>query len=186
MVFPDEGQLIQDLKIGDQAAVASWYRHAKPRLMAFFVKQIGNESDAQELVHDTYLSCLSALPLFRGESGLWSFMLSIARHELADFWRKRYAKKAIALLPFGQEFLESIGSRDPGQSTPDIEELLRTLPHEISELLQLKYIDGLSVKELARHYGLSFSAMQSKLYRAKEVFKQEYEQSSRQVGPVDQ
>lgn len=179
MVFLDEGQLIQNLKAGDQSAVATWYRHAKPKLMAFFVKQVGNESDAQELVHDTYLSCLSALPLFRGESGLWSFMLSIARHELADFWRKRYAKKAISLLPFGQEFLESIGSRDQSNQTSDLQELLRSLPQDISELLQLKYIDGLSVKELARHYGLSFTAMQSKLYRAKEVFKAEYEQSSR-------
>ena len=179
MVFPNESQLISDLKKGNQTAVATWYRQAKPKLTAFLAKQVGNESDAQELVHDTFLSCLSSLPLFRGESGLWSFMLSIARHEIADYWRKRYAKKAISLLPYGQELLDTVERPEVTDHTmQEIQELLHTLPGEIAELLQLKYVDGLSVKELAHHYGLSFPAMQSKLYRAKELFKQEYERNT--------
>ncbi len=183
MLFINEQELISQLKKGDSSAVSVWYSSSKTELLKFFLKRMGDESDAQELVHDTYLSCLSSLPLFRGESELWTFMLSIARHELSDYWRKKYAKKAIALLPYGHELLDSVRS-DEGEDAwlaghvSIISEILHGLPEEISELLQLKYVDGLSVKELAHHYGLSFAAMQSKLYRAKELFKQEYERTT--------
>lgn len=183
MVFKNEQDLIVQLKKGDSGAVSLWYSSAKADLLRFFIQRMGNEADAQELVHDTYLSCLSSLPLFRGESGLWTFMISIARHELSDYWRKRYAKKAIGLLPYGQELLESLSvdTKDHfamGATGSQVSQIMHCLPEEIGELLQLKYIDGLSVKELAAHYGLSFAAMQSKLHRAKELFKQEYERTT--------
>jgi RNA polymerase sigma-70 factor (ECF subfamily) len=145
-------------------------------LQRFFSNRVAHPSDAQELVQDTLLSCLSSLPLFRGEANFWGYMLSVARHELADYWRKKYAKRAISLLPFGQELLDSVERPVKGGNQEDeIVRLLERLPSDISELLQLKYIDGLSIKELATQYGLSFSAMQSRLYRAKEVFKAECE-----------
>ncbi|MEP7167334.1 MAG: RNA polymerase sigma factor [Candidatus Woesebacteria bacterium] len=178
MVFSNEAALIVALKSGESSMVSRWYEESKRALLAFFVHQVSNEADAQELVHDTYMSCLASLPLFRGESGLWSFMISIARHELADYWRKKYAKKAIAMLPFGQELLDTV-ERPQGSEpqTQEVQELLQNLPGDIAELLALKYIDGLSVKELAKKYKLSFAAMQSKLYRAKEVFKEQYERN---------
>ncbi len=183
MQFRNEQDLIVKLKAGESSSVNIWYATSKDELLAFFLKRMSSEADAQELVHDTYLSCLSSLPLFRGDSGLWTFMVSIARHELADYWRKRYAKKAIALLPFGQELLDSVeGDADEHSWVLDhgreISHILHQLPEEISELLQLKYVDGLSVKELATHYGLSFAAMQSKLHRAKAVFKEQYERTT--------
>lgn len=176
MQFSREAELIIALKAGESAAVTIWYQSSKQELLQFFLKRMSNESDAQELVHDTFLSCLSSLPLFRGESGLWTFMLSVARHELADYWRKRYAKKAISLLPFGSDLLGSIEGKEAPAG--EISELLEKLPQEISELLQLKYIDGKSVKELAIHYELSFTAMQSRLHRAKEAFKEIYERTT--------
>jgi len=177
MQFKNEQELITRLKAGDESAVSIWYSSSKDELLQFFLKRMSSEADAQELVHDTFLSCLSSLPLFRGESELWTFMLSVARHELADYWRKKYAKKAISMLPFGHEILESLS----GESSVDKSEMgpiLDQLPDEISEMLQLKYIDGKSVKELAVHYNLSFAAMQSKLHRAKELFKEIYERTT--------
>lgn len=173
MQFKNEQDLIDQLKKGDSTAVYLWYSSSKRELLQFFLTRMASEADAQELVHDTYLSCLSSLPLFRDESGLWTFMLSVARHELADYWRKKYAKRAIALLPYGHELLDSLCGEQV-QNHSEIGSILQKLPEEISEILQLKYIDGLSVKELATHYRLSFAAMQSRLHRAKELFKQEY------------
>lgn len=180
MQFLHEASLVKDLCAGDQQAVKRWYLASKDKLSGFFVRQVGSSEDAAELTQDTYISCLRALPLYRGQSSLYSWMLGIARHELADYWRKKYAKRAIALLPFGQELLETIGSKDKITGTSEIQDLLSNLPQEITELLQLKYIDGYSVKELAAHYGLSPAAMQSRIFRAKELFRQEYERQESQ------
>lgn len=178
MVFSEEQTLLVGLRLGDKRSVELWYTQAKVPLLRFFSNRVQHPSDAQELVHDTFLSTLSSLPLFRGKSNLWGFMLSVARHELADYWRKKYAKRAISLLPFGQELLDSVERPSNVEGTQaEMLELLERLPTEISELLQLKYIDGLSVKELSEQYGLSFTAMQSRLYRAKEIFKAECERA---------
>ncbi|HSW90103.1 MAG TPA: RNA polymerase sigma factor [Patescibacteria group bacterium] len=177
MVFPNEPDLIVRLKAGEKKAVEEWYRGSYPKLLSFFVKKTSNEHDAQELAHDTYLSCLSSLPLFRGQSGLFSWMLSIARHELADYWRKRYAKRMIKALPLGEEILKQI-SNPPAGEAGQVQNLLTQMPNDIAELLQLKYIDGYSVKDLAKKFGLSVVAMQSKLYRARMTFQEEFEKQS--------
>lgn len=176
MQFVNESNLITSLKLGDSKAVEMWYAQSKEKLLTFFLSQIPTPADAEELLHDTYLSCLAALPLFRGESGLWGWMLSIARHELADFWRKYYAKKAIRALPFGDELIERVGEVRSSQFIvhSEIQHILQILPTEVSELLQLKYVDGFTVKQLAKRFGTSVVAMQSKLYRAKEAFAKEY------------
>ncbi|MBP9700167.1 RNA polymerase sigma factor [Candidatus Woesebacteria bacterium] len=169
MTFPTEKELIERLKKGDESAVRQWYQGSVSKLLVFFHSKVQVSSDAEELVQDTFLSCLASLPLFRGTSGLYGFMLGIARHELADYWRKKYAKKAISALPFGEEILLSLAS-DHSPSHGDVHMILSSLPIEISEVLLLKYVDGYSVKQLADQFGISSVAMQSRLYRAKEAF----------------
>lgn len=169
MTFPKEKELIDRLKKGDESAVREWYQAYVSKLLGFFHSKVQVSSDAEELVQDTFLSCLASLPLFRGSSGLYSFMLGIARHELADYWRKKYAKKAISALPFGEEILLSLAS-DHSSHQDEIHNILSSLPVEISEVLLLKYVDGYSVKQLADQFGVSNVAMQSRIYRAKEAF----------------
>ncbi len=176
MRWSDEAALIEGLKQGKPQAVERWYKETKKALTQFFSVKVTHPSDVDELVHDTYLSCLSSLPLFRGSSGLFTYMMSIARHELADYYRKKYAKKVIAALPFGEELLQMATKEHDSTSTEAVTAALNCLPTEVSELLALKYIDGLSLKELATKFNVGVTAMQSKLYRAKLAFLYQYEQ----------
>lgn len=178
MQFEKESELITRLKNGDQKAVEVWYKASQARLKGFFASKVKSEHDVDELVHDTYLSCLKSLPLFRAQSGLWSWMVSIARHELADYWRRYYAKRVIRALPFGDELLHLTIDEEPSASS-FTQEILSKLPEDIVELLHLKYVDKLSVKQLAMAYGISFEAMQSRLYRAKMMFWSAYEQKEK-------
>ncbi len=185
MIFPGEEALLSGLKSADEHAVREWYSFSKKQLFSFFLSKTKSSQDAEELTHDTYLSCLASLPLFRGESGLWGWMLSVARHELADYWRKRYAKKILAIFPYGKELLDSFQGEEPflqSEKTVEIQETLQRLPREVAEILQCKYIDNTSMKDLAKKYDLSFSAMQSKVYRAKIEFIQEYEKTRKPGG----
>src|SRR3989344_1118054 len=94
--------LLARLKSGDSPAVNEWFRAYHDRLLAFVSQKIDNAHDAEELVQETFVNCLKHLPLFRGESSIWTWMCGIAQHEVADFYRKKYAKKALKLLPLGE------------------------------------------------------------------------------------
>ncbi|SRR5258708_7690854 len=172
----NETQLISNLKKGEKHAVHAWYREFSPKLRSFFRTKVKHEADVDELTHDTFLSCLSSLPLYRGESSLYSWMLSIARHELADYYRKLYAKKVIAALPLGDQLLDAVSHEIPAMQSV-VTTVLAKLPEAISELLALKYIDKLSVEAIASNLSVSPHTIQSRLYRARNAFKKAYDQA---------
>src|SRR5664279_248533 len=99
-----ELKLLQQLKAGAPQAVTEWYRLFYLKLHRFVLLKISTSADAEEVTQDIFLSCLKHLPLFRGESSIWTWMVHVAHHEIADYYRKRYAKKFVMALPLS-EFL---------------------------------------------------------------------------------
>ncbi len=172
--------LVERLKKGEKHAIREWYEIFAPKLRHFFAAKVRQAHDIDELTHDTFLSCLASLPLYRGEAGLYAWMLSVARHELADYYRKLYAKKVIAALPLGEQLLEAAS-----HETSDIQHTVRTtlshLPQTVVELLALKYIDKLSVEAIAAKLALSPHVVQSRLYRARNAFRKAFEETEHET-----
>lgn len=168
-------QLVHRLKTGEKRAIHEWYAFYAPRLRTFFAGRVKQIHDVDELTHDTFLSCLQSLPLYRGEGNFYGWMLSIARHELADYYRKLYAKKVIAVLPLGEQVLEAAG-KEGHEVQQTVQAVLDKLPSTVSELLALKYIDKLSVEAIAAKLEESPHAIQSRLYRARNAFRKVFEE----------
>ena len=91
---------LQALLEGDKQALREFYGETRPKLLSWVKQRVRRREDAEEIVQDTYMAFLDSLPLFRGKSSLWTFLVSIAKHEVGDYWRKKYAKKAILTVPF--------------------------------------------------------------------------------------
>src|SRR3989338_7773982 len=87
----EETRLVTRLLGGEEQALQEWVREYEPRLWRFVVKKMKQE-DAQEVVQDTLLAALDSLPVWSGKSSLFSWLCGIARHEIADFYRKRRLK----------------------------------------------------------------------------------------------
>ena len=101
----DETKLLADLRKGEPRAVQEWFNHYHDRLLNSVLARVSNRNDAEEIVQETFLNCLKHLPLYRAEASIWTWMNSIARHEIADYYRKRYARKAIQTLPLHEWLL---------------------------------------------------------------------------------
>lgn len=170
----NEAAFIQALKQGHPGAIRNWYQWYAPKLRLFFASRVREEHDCDELTHDTFLSCLASLPLFRGKSQLYTWMISVARHELADYYRKLYAKKVIASFPLGEQLLEA-ASLETSDIQHEVRRVLDRLPASVRELLALKYVDKLSVTTIARKLSLTPALVQSRLYYARLEFKKMYE-----------
>ncbi|PWU23754.1 hypothetical protein C5B42_01865 [Candidatus Cerribacteria bacterium 'Amazon FNV 2010 28 9'] len=175
MFGTDTPSFINAMKKGEQRAIRAWYTTYAPKLASFFSSRTRVASDVDELVHDTFLSCLSSLPLFRAESGLWSWMMGIARHELSDYYRKLYAKRVIHALPLGDTLLEAAEKQTSGKHEDTLATLAR-LPKTVAELLRLKYIDKQPVEQIAQALSIEPHAVQGRLYRARKAFKKLYDE----------
>src|SRR5690606_15628063 len=134
----------------------------RPVLKRFIQTKIESDHDVEEIIQETFINCLKHLPLFMGNSSIKTWMLGIARHEVADFYRKRYAKKAIRLLP-----LTEMGNEAQIDDVHEVSEKVKAVIHRMShhqrELLQLKYIDGKKVEEIALELGKSIKSIESEL-----------------------
>ena len=95
---PRQQKLLHRLVSGDPVAARQWFNEYHDRLLQFVEQKISVTVDAEEVVQETFINCLRQIALFRGDSSLWTWMCSIARHEVADYYRKKYAKKRLQLL----------------------------------------------------------------------------------------
>lgn len=168
-------QFVSHLKRGEKKAIRAWYTQYAPKLHTFFSLKVRSPKDADELTHDTFLSCLKSLPLYRGDASFYGWMLSIARHELADYYRKFYAKRVISALPLGEQLVEA-ATHETSDMQHVVRGVLRLLPDAVGELLALKYVDKLSVCTIAKKMRVSSHVVQSRLYRARLAFRKLYEE----------
>jgi RNA polymerase sigma-70 factor (ECF subfamily) len=163
-------QLLADLRTGDPRAVEVWFQRYHDRLLRYVVQRITVTKDAEELVQETFMNCLKHLPLFRGNSSVWTWMCGIAKHEIADYFRKKYAKRALKTFPLG-ELLIAESPQDAHETAVLVKKVLSKMGAQSAELLQAKYVDSKKVSQIALELGKSAKAIESELFRARQEFK---------------
>lgn len=165
--------LLQDLRLGEERAVAVWYQRYHPVLKTYFQNKIEHSEDIEELIQQTFMHCLKHLPLFRGESSIKTWMIKIAQHEVADFYRKKYAKKALKSLPL-HDLLFVDSPHDAHETAVIVKKVLSQLSDQYRELLLLKYVDNKTVKEIALEINKTIKSVESDLFRARKEFQALY------------
>jgi len=149
------------------------------RLRSYLAKRVNDPDEAEEIFADVLVAANDSWPLFRGESSFFTWLCSIANHVLVDYYRK---KKIKTLLFSHFPFLEEIAAE---ALTPDdklgkeelrkeVKKVLGILSEGSAEVLRLKYIDGLTVRQIAKKLKASFKSVESKLSRARESFKKKW------------
>lgn len=161
------------IRVGDEQEIERWYRVLQKPLHRFILTKVSIPSDAQEITQDTFLSCLESIPLFKGQSPLFTWMCGIAKHEIADYFRKKYAKRVITMIPFA-EALVPTQRFDMHEVAHAVRSSLRKLSYKQRELLLLKYLDKTSVKGIATRLGMTAKSVEAALYRARKAFQEAY------------
>lgn len=171
-------ELIQEILKGNQSAVSLFYRRYQPKLQAYIAHKI-NERSVEEVLQDTFISALQSLALFAGKSTLESWLFSIARHEVCDYYRKQKIKEIVfSKVPFLAKLISAALSPEMAYEEVELKEKVKNTLGKLNEgkrrLLRLRYIDGRSVKEVAGLLAVSYKAAESKLSRARLAFQKEF------------
>ena len=179
-----EKELIKKIIAGNQKAIKEFYRKYQPRLLNFILQKVKRCEDAEDILQDTMISVIDSLPLFRGDSSLYTFLCSIAGHEISDFYRKKKIKNFLfSHFPKIEHIVENLASQvlspervfEEKELKGEIIKTFMTLSEGYSKILRLKYIDGLSYGEISTKLKKSVKAVESKLARARQAFVQAWE-----------
>lgn len=171
--FEKEVSLVKELKAGNKQAVRFWYSSYFKLFLRTTLQKVANKKDAEEIVQETFINSLKQLHLFQEKSSLKTWMTSILYHEIADYYRKKYAKKALKVIPLFEEILQKpLLNSDELSEKVDI--VLGEMKQEYRDLLLLKYFDRKKVKDIAVKLQKTAKAVEADLFRARKEFKEIY------------
>ena len=189
----DNAELVRRARGRDEAAVRSIMQSNNRRLYRIARGILRNDSEAEDVVQETYVRAFTHLQDFRGDSSLATWLARIAVNEALG--RLRRQRPSVDLSTLAQGVLEaqiiqfplSAMSEDPEKSMAQ-REIQRVVEHAIDELPEAfrivfitRVIEGMNVEETAETLGLKPETVKTRLHRARTMLRNSIE---KKIGPV--
>lgn len=166
---------------GSEAAFRAFYERALPRIYGYLLPRCGGDrSVAEELTQQTFAAAVREHRAFDGRADPLTWLTGIARHKLADHFRRLDRDEHRRLRLVVREVAMNAETR-AWRSFDEREAIVRTLaaiPAMQRAVLVLHYADGLPIRDIAAQLGKSESATESLMTRARDAFRREYGERS--------
>jgi RNA polymerase sigma-70 factor, ECF subfamily len=150
---------------GDNVAVAELVRRTQ-RAVWQVCTVLGSTGETEDLVQETYLRALRALPRFRGDAPVRLWLLSIARRTCADHVRRRQRHRRLVDRLTSEAVAAATETPDRSASSA-LAELLASLGPDRYEAFALTQLAGLSYEEAAAAVGCPIGTIRSRVARAR-------------------
>ena len=173
-----EGQfLARAAALGDVHATTALVRRVTPRVTSVVRLVMGAQTaDVDDVVQQSLVAFVQALPAFRGECDPSSYASRIAARTAIASRRRARARAAFDGAPL-EEATEASGEEDPldralaSRRMDLLRELLAAIPEEQAEALGLRVVLGWSLEEIARAAGVPVNTVRSRMRLAKEALR---------------
>jgi RNA polymerase sigma-70 factor (ECF subfamily) len=154
----------------DREAFDVLYRRYLDRVYAYAFYQLGDHHDAEDATERTFLAALRALPEFRDEGATFrAWLFRIAHNTLANALRSRSRRRTE---PLPDDLQRAAPDADPAQLVARADErrrilaAVRRLPDDRRQVILLRFVDGLSAREIAQVLDRSPGAVRVLQHRA--------------------
>ena len=148
------------------------YRSYAPEIFTYLLRRVPSYQDAEDLLLEVFLAILEKLPtLGNDERQLGAYIQGVARHKMADYYRKRGNTHQVPL----DEIIEQTGDDD--EASPErlmlaqekyahLHHAVNKLPPSYQVILRLHFSHGLRIREIATLLAKNESAVRMSLSRA--------------------
>ena len=165
----EEAALIAACVRGERAAERALFRREYPRVNATVFRLVGSSRDADDLVQETFIAAFRALPKFRGESKLSTWIDRIAvRVVFAHIASRRRLPIPLEIVPDVEDVAAPLEERTHARDgVRRLYEVLARLKPEARTAFALHAIDGRSIAEVAELTATSVIATKVRIWRAR-------------------
>lgn len=191
---PEDVALRDRILRGDRQAAEALFERHMDTLFEFVLYRAGYDRGvAEAVVQETLLLAYENLAEFEGRSSLHTWLCGIAKNKLRAYRRKKrpvplddlldQVDPEISLILMGIETEEIPDAVLERRETRElVGATLSSLPPDYRQALLSKYVDDLSVAEIAGRAGKGQKAMESMLHRARRSFIKVFELLARRRG----
>ncbi len=164
-------ELIAAINGGDAAAFEILYFRYKDWVAGLAFRFTGDSDAALDVLQETFLYFLRKFPGFRLTANFKTFLypavrnLSIAARRKAE----RYQASSEAL----NQLENTPGPTETEPACGDLEAVLASLPEEQREVILLRFVDGLSLGEIAEAMDIPLGTVKSRLHNGLQTLRQD-------------
>src|SRR3989440_2608254 len=188
-----DAELIQRARERDEPAIRSIMQSNNRRLYRLARGILRNDSEAEDVVQETYVRAFTHLQDFRGDSSLATWLGRIAINEALGRLRRQHANVEWTSLPPGTleaqiiQFPLSAASENPEKSMAQrqiqhvVEHAIDELPDPFGIVFITRVIEGMNVEETAEILKIKPETVKTRLHRARTMLRDNVE---KKIGPV--
>ncbi|MFC3282641.1 RNA polymerase sigma factor SigZ [Litchfieldella rifensis] len=140
----------------------------RAELLRFVRKRVGEESLAEDIVHDVLIKAFSHRDELKDGSRLRAWLYQITRNALVDHYR---AHKPLEPLPADREEQAESDVRAEAELAQCLRPLMGKLPEKYREALLTTLETGMTQRQYASRQGLSISGAKSRVQRGRTMLR---------------
>ena len=186
-------ELLVRARLRDEKAVRALTLRYNRRLYRVARSILRNDSEAEDVVQETYVRAFTALDLFRGESGFGTWLTRIAMNEALG--RLRRQRPTVDWDSHGEDRIQAEIIQFPGSAAANdpertmarseirdvLERSIDDLPDPFRLVFVARVVEGMNVEETAELLGLRPETVKTRLHRARRLLRDTLEG---QLGPA--
>ncbi|RPI28847.1 MAG: sigma-70 family RNA polymerase sigma factor [Acidobacteria bacterium] len=154
----------------ERKLIASWADEFGTRLVRAAAVMCGDREEAQDLVQETLLQALTCMSRFRGDAGPYTWLYAILRRQFLTRRRKARFLDFLGLVPERRDERPSPEMMMDRQSASEnVRKALSRLGFRHREILFLRFVEELKVREMADLLQLPTGSVKSRLHYAVEA-----------------
>jgi RNA polymerase sigma-70 factor (ECF subfamily) len=166
----NEKDLLESAIRGEASAFGLLYDKYQPKLFRFIFLKVSQREEAEDLTHQVFLSAWRNIETFQDQGlPLSSWLYKIARNKVIDYYRTRKQITSIEDVP--EEIL--VLSHDSGskelENKMEVEAVYKALgklSSDYQEIILMRFVEGLSPKEISQITGRNRGAVRVLQFRA--------------------
>lgn len=165
-----EHRLLERAKSYDVNALAEIYDHYEARIYSYIYHRVGSQPVAQDLTSQVFLRVLEAIQYQRAwDSSFSGWLYRIAHNLVIDHYRRRGRDTQVPIddlpmLPSHSEGPEHAAERS--LTAASLRSAINRLTEEQAQVVTLRFLEGLSITEVAEMMGKTEGAIKAMQYRA--------------------
>lgn len=135
---------------------------------------VGSHDDADDLMQEIFIKIWNALPRFRGDSDVFTWLWRIATNETLSYLRKARVRAALTFSALSAE-AERVADPDPyfdgDAALRSLRKALIKLPDKQRSVFAMRYYEELSYEQISEITGTSVGALKASYHIAYEKVK---------------
>jgi RNA polymerase sigma-70 factor (ECF subfamily) len=133
----------------------------------------------EDVTQQVFIGAMKGIAHYRELSSFRTWILSIARHKVTDYYRQKGRRlETVVLDPAETGEIDSSEARDDWEERILTRIALQRLPDHYQEILVLRFTEGMRFKTIARTLDISLEAAKSRFRRAVTAMAQEIDTES--------